>query len=252
VRHIFNTWSPGPVRYRIAWAIGGHRRAATWDAARAVARVAPELINDPSRSTWELLVETSHRSVTIAIAPRALNDPRFAWRLGDVPAASHPTMAAALARVSGVRGDDVVWDPFVGSGAELIERARLGPYRALLGSDLDMQALAVASKNLMAAGVQADLRVADALVAAPGGVTLIVTNPPMGRRASRTADLGEMLDRFVANAARVLRPGGRFVWIAPSPRRARDVAARAGLGLDWARGVDMGGFDAEMQRWVKS
>jgi hypothetical protein len=30
------------------------------------------------------------------------------------------------------------------------------------------------------------------------------------------------------------------------------VAQRAGLALDWARVVDMGGFDAEMQRWIKS
>jgi 23S rRNA G2445 N2-methylase RlmL len=258
-RHVFNTWTPGSVRYRIAWASGGHRRAATWDAARAIAHArgaqaeaAPELVNDPSGSTWELVVETSRRFVTIAIAPRALVDPRFAWRLGDVPAASHPTIAAALARVSGVRSDDVVWDPFVGSGSEIIERALLGPYRALVGSDLDVHALAVARKNLTAAGVHADLRVADALGDAPRGVTLIVTNPPMGRRASRIAGLSEMLDRFVTNAATALGRAGRLVWIAPSPQRSREVAARSGLNLDWARGVDMGGFDAEMQRWVKS
>jgi 23S rRNA G2445 N2-methylase RlmL len=259
VRHIFETWTPGAVRYRIAWASGGHRRAATWDAVRAIARTregqsnaASEIINDPSRTMWELVVETSHRFVTVAVAPRALEDPRFAWRVGDVPAASHPTIAAALARVSGVRPDDIVWDPFVGSGAELIERALLGPYRTLVGSDLDAKALAVAGENLTAAGVHAELRVADALADAPRGVTLIVTNPPMGRRASRIAGLGEMLDRFVANAAIALDPAGRLVWIAPSPQRTREVAARAGLRLDWARNVDMGGFDAEMQRWVKS
>jgi len=251
-RHIFSHWTPGPVRYRIAWAAGGHRRAATWDAARAIAQTAPELINDPTRSTWEIVVAISHRIVTVAIAPRAFADPRFAWRLGDVPAASHPTIAAALARVSGVRQDDVVWDPFVGSGAELIERALLGPYRALLGSDLDQNALEIAAKNLTAAGLQADLQVADAIATAPQGVTLVVTNPPMGRRASRIAGLAEMLDRFVANTATALGPAGRLVWIAPSPRRTREVAARAGLRLDWARAVDMGGFDAEMQRWVKA
>jgi 23S rRNA G2445 N2-methylase RlmL len=197
-------------------------------------------------------VEISHRFVTVAVAPRALADPRFAWRVGDVPAASHPTIAAALARVSGVRADDVVWDPFVGSGAELIERALLGPYRALLGSDLDLKALEVAGKNLRAAGVQAKLQVGDALAVAPGGVTLVVTNPPMGRRASRIAGLAEMLDRFVANMAAAFGPAGRLVWIAPSPRRTREVAARVGLSLDWARDIDMGGFNAEMQRWVKS
>jgi hypothetical protein len=41
------------------------------------------------------------------------------------------------------------------------------------------------------------------------------------------------------------------VWVAPWPARARAAAARAGLVLDRALVVDMGGFDAEMQRWTK-
>jgi 23S rRNA G2445 N2-methylase RlmL len=251
-RSIFGTWTVGPVRYRIAWAEGGHRRAATWDAARAIAARAPDLVNDPTQSVWEVVVSAENGVVDVALVPRALEDPRFAWRRADVPAASHPTLAAALAHVAGVRADDTVWDPFVGSGAELVERALLGPCRALFGSDLDSHALAIAGENLAAAGVHASLERADALTHRPPGVTLVVTNPPMGRRASRTATLGDMLDGFVAHAASVLSRNGRLVWIAPWPKRARVAAERAGLALDWARVVDMGGFDAEMQRWIKS
>jgi 23S rRNA G2445 N2-methylase RlmL len=250
-RGIFATWTQGAVRYRIAWASGGHRRAATWSLADAVAKRAPELVNDPTESLWEVLVETRGRFVDVSLAPRALDDPRFAWRRGEVPAASHPTVAAALARVGGAMPGDVVWDPFVGSGAELVERARLGPFRELHGSDLDERALAVAGENLDAAGVRATLAVGDALTFAPPGVTLVITNPPMGRRASRTAGLAETLDRFVAHAANVLLPGGRLAWITPWAKRARAAAERAGLHLEWARTVDMGGFDAEMQQWLK-
>jgi 23S rRNA G2445 N2-methylase RlmL len=251
-RGIFETWTIGPVRYRIAWAEGGHKRAATWDAARAIAQRAPVLVNDPTASVWEVIVSAGGGAVDVALVPRALEDPRFAWRRGDVPAASHPTLAAALAHLAGVRADDMVWDPFVGSGAELVERGLLGPYRALFGSDLDPRALAVAGENLAAAGVHASLEQADALTHRPAGVTLVITNPPMGRRASRIATLGDTLDGFVAHAASVLRRNGRLVWIAPWPKRTRAVAERAGLALDWARAVDMGGFDAEMQRWIKS
>jgi 23S rRNA G2445 N2-methylase RlmL len=250
-RGIFLAWTEGAVRYRIAWAEGGHKRAATWDAVRAVAARAPELINDPTASTWEVVVAHSGRSVDVAIVPRAFADPRFAWRRGDVPAASHPTIAAALARVAGVREDDVVWDPFVGSGAELVERALLGPHRALFGRDVDPRALAVARENLTAAGFDAHLEQCDALDPAPQDVTLIVTNPPMGRRAARNVGTGDTLDRFVAHAAAALAPRGRMVWMAPWPKRARAAGLRAGLTLDWARVVDMGGFDAELQRWVK-
>jgi 23S rRNA G2445 N2-methylase RlmL len=250
-REIFATWTAGPVRYRIAWAEGGHQRAAIWEASSAIASRAPELVNDPTASTWELVVARREDVAQLMIAPRALVDTRFAWRRRDVPAASHPTIAAALARVAGVREDDVVWDPFVGSGAELVERALLGPVRGLFGSDIDPHALAAARENLATAGLDAHIEQRDALDPAPKGVTLIITNPPMGRRASRAAGLDERLDRFVEHAAAALAPHGRFVWMAPWPKRARTAARRAGLTLEWAQAVDMGGFEAELQRWVK-
>jgi len=250
-RSVLATWTVGAARYRLAWKEGGHRRAATWRVANAISRRWPELVNDPTASLWEVRVESQPGRVEVSLSPRALEDPRFAWRRRDVPAASHPTLAAALARVAGARDDDVVWDPFVGSGAELVERALLGKVRALQGSDVDQRALDAARTNLAAAGVEATLEQGDALALAPKGVTLVITNPPMGRRASRTSGLSDMLDRFVAHAAAVLVPGGRLVWIAPWPERSRSSALAAGLRLERARLVDMGGFDAEMQRWVK-
>jgi predicted RNA methylase len=251
-QRVVTAWTLGDARYRVAWADGAHRRAVTWAAVEAIGRVAPHLVNDPTDSTWEVLVDVRGSAVDVVLVPRAFDDPRFTWRRADVPAASHPTVAAALARVSGVDPEDVVWDPFVGSGSELVERARLGPHRALLGTDRDPRALEAARKNLAAAGVKAQLTLADALDLAPEGVTLVVTNPPMGRRASRTASLAETLDRFVAHAASVLRPGGRLVWIAPWPARARAAGRAAAMSLDLAREVDMGGFSAEVQRWIRS
>jgi 23S rRNA G2445 N2-methylase RlmL len=245
------------VRYRIAWTEGGHRRAQTWDTARAIGRQAPEFINDPTASLWEFVVAGSDSSsgadecVDVALAPRGLDDPRFRWRKRDVPAASHPTIAAALVRVAGVRPDDVVWDPFVGSASELIERALAGPYRTLIGTDIEAKAIDAARANLDAAGVRAHLEGVDACVFAPPGITLLITNPPMGRRTSRSPRVAEMLDLFLSRAASLLVPGGRLVWIAPWPARARQAATKAGLLLDWAQVVDMGGFEGEMQRWSK-
>ncbi|MEA2748602.1 MAG: hypothetical protein QOI41_2745, partial [Myxococcales bacterium] len=144
------------------------------------------------------------------------------------------------------RPDDVVWDPFVGAGAELVERARLGPYKALIGTDLERAAIDAARSNLGAAGIaDATLVVADAVTYEPRGVTLIVTNPPMGRRVQRGTH-GELLERFVDHAARILVPGGALVWAVPDPRALHARAERAGLVLDHAFTVDMGGFPAEM------
>ncbi len=241
----------GPIRFRVSWSGGAHRRALTWklaERALALRSRGSRLVNDPTESLWELMVSERRSLVRFSLSPRGLPDPRFRYRVRDVPAASHPTIAAALARVAGALGDDVVWDPFVGSGLELIERARLGPYRALLGTDLDEAALDAARANLASAGVEASLARTDALsFTPPEAPTLIVTNPPMGRRVHRQGDIGELLERFVARAATVLSPGGRLVWLSPQAERTRVAARRHGLDLEIVALVDMGGFDAELQ-----
>lgn len=253
-RALFEHWTVGPVRFRIAWAGGGKRRASTWRAAEEVARRAPALVNDPTESTWEAVVREVGDQLEVELVPR-VDDPRFVYRKRDVPAASHPTIAAALVRVAGLREDDVVWDPFVGSAAELCERALAGPYQRLVGSDREPAALAAARENLTAAGVtDAVLVKGDALSFVPAGPrpTLVITNPPMGRRVLRGADLGAFFDRFLDNVARALAPGGRLVWVSPLPGRALATAERLGLSASLQQDIDMGGFEAQLQVLRKS
>ena len=249
-RDIFAAYTRGPVRYRVAWARGGKRRAQIFDIAAAVSQRRPELVNDPTDSVWDVTIHEAPGAVCVELGPR-VPDPRFAYRRTDVPAASHPTVAAALARAGGVRPDDVVWDPFVGSGLELCERALLGPYRLLLGSDRDPAAVAAASENLAAAGVPEDRRglvTGDALsLSPPARPTLILTNPPLGRRVERTRLLPSLLDDFIERAARLLPPRGRLVWISPFPARSLEVAQRCGLTPFLAQRVDLGGFTAGLQ-----
>jgi tRNA G10 N-methylase Trm11 len=120
-----------------------------------------------------------------------------------------------------------------------------------VGTDLEQRALAAARTNLAAAGVEATLETRDALTYVPEGVTLVITNPPMGRRSVRQAGIFDFLDRFVSHVGAVLVPGGRFVWIAPSPPRAKAAGEKAGLALDRRVPIDMGGFEAEIQVWRK-
>jgi 23S rRNA G2445 N2-methylase RlmL len=247
-KRVLTTWTRGRIRYRIAWADGGHKRAVVWSAAKRTTELDAELVNDPTDSVWEASVRFSNRFVDVELSPRALEDTRFAYRLTDVPAASHPTIAAALARIAGVDGHDVVWDPFVGSGTELIERAKLGPYARLIGTDVDEGALTATRTNLEAAKVDGvELHLEDATTFSPTGVTLILSNPPMGRRVVRSTELGKLLDRFVDHAAKVLVPGGRIVWLSPLPERTRARAEANELHVEDARMVDMRGFSAELQ-----
>ena len=251
-RRIFETWTVGPIRYRIAWSAGGHRRAVVWRIAQDIARTRPELVNDPKETTWEAIVSERGKVVEVELAPRALPDPRFAYRVEDVPAASHPPLAAALVRIGGILASDVVWDPFCGSATELVERALAGPYARLVGSDGDPRALVAARANAAAAHVEnIDFELGDATSFSPdnraGRVTLIVTNPPMGRRIGTRANMGALVDRFIDHAVRVLVPEGRLAWVSPIGERSRARAESKGMRVELDERVDMGGFSAQMQ-----
>lgn len=239
----------GPLRYRLALEPPGPRAELEQIAALVSARDAG-LVNDPRDPVWEVSASTSGASVRVALRPRALVDPRFAYRRGDVPAASHPTVAAALARLAGARADDVVWDPFVGSGLELAERSRLGPSRRLVGTDRDPRALAVARRNLDAVGARAELVQADAREHRVPGLSLALTNPPMGRRTGDGHLLRGLLDDVLTSVARQLVPGGRLVWVSPMAG-TRHLAARLGLREGPRFALDMGGFTAEVQAFSK-
>jgi len=240
-------WTSGRARFRLAFAEGGHQRDKVWRLAAAIAERISWFHNDTQESLWEVVIDT--RRGTLELCPRRFQDPRFSYRTEDVPAASHPTLAAALARVAGARAEDIVWDPFVGSGLELIERGLLGPFRELHGSDLEGAALAAARANAERAKLRLRLSQGDARSHRVKHVSLIISNPPMGRRVTRDGNLGPLLDAFLANAASALVPGGRLVWLSPFSDRTAATARRLGLKVTRHEPVDLGGFPAELQRF---
>lgn len=243
VRALLRAMTRGPIRWRLGFP-SGHRRALVWQIARDVAARAPELVNDPTQTVWDVLVDEG----ALELVPRRADDPRFSWRVAEVPAASHPTVAAALAFVAGARAGERVWDPFCGSGAELIERARLGPC-TLLGTDLDEAALAAARANLAAAEVDATLALADARSHAPQPVDLILTNPPLGSRVQ--VDAAGLLAAALPGFVRALAPNGRLVWITPAAKQTNAAAERLGLRLARDLSVDLGGVRGRLQRWQR-
>lgn len=223
---------------------------AVGDATRAIA---PDLLNDPRGAPWSLDLLPIAGGVRLELRPRLTPDPRFAYRTGDVPAASHPPLAAAMARLAGGRDGEVAWDPFCGSGQELVERGLLGGASLLVGGDLDPEAVAVARANLEAAGlagVRARLMVADFREHAKvpeltaGTVGLVITNPPMGRRVP-VKDLKGLIAGLFTAAAEVLAPGGRLVLANPVRVGAPDDRLRLVSSTE----VDLGGFTCRLERW---
>ena len=79
--------------------------------------------------------------------------------------------------------------------------------------------------------------------------TLVITNPPMGRRVERGGAVA-LLERFAARLPTITARDGRVAWITPFPRRT-DPILSAGFRLDYDIDVDLGGFNARLQRWTR-
>ncbi len=245
-------WSDGPLRFRLSFVDGSARRATVRAVASSLDEWGVPLHNDSRGAPWHVQVDTER--ARLLCVPR---DPgvRFAYRRVDIPAASHPTLAALMAWVAQPRPGEVVWDAFCGSGSELIECARLQPGVELYGTDQSADALAAAAQNLKAAGVDVapgHLVRADALQSTPGAdatiaPSLIITNPPMGRRTSSGYGVHELLQRFVAYAATLLPAGGRLVWVSPAAKVSAAAGRNAGLQVVDHGPVDLAGLRVHLQ-----
>jgi len=249
-RMILKTCTEGSMRYRLNFAGTGHQRGAVRDIVNRAFAMHPEILNDPSRAPWSMELIPVGQSISVELRPRLFPDPRFTYREADVAAASHPPLAACMARLAGVIENDVVWDPFCGSGLELIERALRGGVKQLYGTDVSAEAIAVANANVKAAGFSAqfvcgDFRT-DTKASLPGGTTLIITNPPMGRRI-RIQDMRGLITDLFDVAATALKPGGRLVFPNPLQLAPRDAT----LKLEHQKSIDLGGFDCRLEMYRK-
>jgi 23S rRNA G2445 N2-methylase RlmL len=255
-RRLLRTFTEGSVRYRLNFVSKGHQRAAVASLAKHVYARCPEILNDARKVTWTIDIYPIGRGKLVELRPNLTPDPRFSYRQKDVPAASHPQLAACLARLAGRTGNEVIWDPFCGSGSELIESAMLGGVRRVYGTDLSAEAVGIAQVNFAAAKVESvpakficgDFReVASGQDLGAGTVTLIITNPPMGMRVP-VADLRQLIKDLFSVAVAVLKPGGRLVLVNPLSMETPHPL----LKLQFQQKVDLGGFEGRMEKYLKA
>ncbi len=252
---LLQTLTLGPLRYRLEFADEGHRRGAVQEVAARVFARQPELLNDPRGALWTAAIRRQPSGYTLEMQPRWRPDPRFTWRVREIPAASHPPLAAALARIGCARKPRSAWDPFCGSGLELIECGLLG-VPELHGTDLDPVSIDAARANFEAAGL-APLAVrlaAGDFAAYPqlcpslaGRLELILTNPPLGRRVP-VSDLRGLLQRLFRIANEALASGGRLVL----PNPLRFASPPAGLRLVSRQRVDLAVGFYPLETWEKT
>lgn len=243
-------------RYRLDFPERGHQRGAIRKVVDRAYALAPSLLNDARQATWSVDVIPAGRQAIVELRPRLYPDPRLGYRRDDVAAASHPPLAACMARLALLHQepsmtDQAIWDPFCGSSLELIERAMLGGVSSILGTDLDAGAIEVARVNVTAAmleGVRSEFHCSDFRNAeiAPESLALIITNPPLGRRV-RVKDMQGFMADLLRAAVVTLRPGGLLLFTNP----LKNGPSSPSLLQEYRQAVDLGGFDCWLDIYRK-
>ncbi|OWK38576.1 methyltransferase domain-containing protein [Fimbriiglobus ruber] len=141
------------------------------------------------------------------------------YKEDHVLASLRPTVAAAMVRLAGPSPGMTLLDPMCGAGTILAETIELSRQRRagrieVLGGDNDPNAMFVTSQNLENVG-PAHLARWDArrLPLATASVDRIVSNPPFGKQLASLDEVGPLYAAAAAEWNRVLRPGGRAVFL---------------------------------------
>jgi len=184
------------------------------DWVKQFAGTAKGLANAATGYSWELIVRRSGPKTIIGARPMT-PDSRFAYRKADVPASLHPTLAAAAVRFVPIVPTDSILDPFCGSGTLLAERAMRGPYRKLIGVDIEENALNAARRNLEGLAGVSLLKEDSCKLRLVQNVDVIISNPPYGQRVGSPAGARQLHASFDSLASRVLRKDGILVVFRP-------------------------------------
>ena len=125
--------------------------------------------------------------------------------------ALRPTVAAAMVSLAG-EANGILLDPCCGSGTILSEAAAVG-WTDPQGGDIDPEAVEIASRNVPTSIIkQWDVRRLDLPDSA---VSAVVSNLPFGQQFSIQGPVPTWFAEVLAEMARVTRPGGCLVLLAP-------------------------------------
>lgn len=158
-------------------------------------------------------------------------------------------VAHGLVRLADPQDGEVVVDPMGGVGTIPIEAARYRPAGRHLSGEIRADDLAVAARNVQAAGVDVRLFRWDArgMPLADGTVDCVISDLPFGLRVGSHRRNRHLYPAVVRDMARVVRPGGRAVLLTIERRLMNRVIQRSpGWSVERTRRVHYGGLEPQV------
>lgn len=158
----------------------------------------------------------SHLLIGLRLSTRLMRH-RYQKKV-ELPASLRPSLAAAMVHLSNSQADDVFLDPLCGSGTILLERLHSGPYKQILGGDIDEVRVDAARQNLprrrkgrKESTVSVRQWDARELPLENDSVNKVATNLPFGKQIGSLKDLKVLYGDLFSELARVVAPGGRII-----------------------------------------
>jgi 23S rRNA G2445 N2-methylase RlmL len=226
---------PKPRTWRVVSQKQGEHEFRRVDAGEAVAdalrRLLPRsLRRQEDAADLEFWVSISGSEAVIGLRLSDATMRHRSYQRRHLPASLRPTVAAAMAWLSGPTPSDRALDPLCGAGTILIERAQLLDYEQLIGGDIRPEAVEAARSNTRAAGARVSLQVWDArsLPLDAAGVTRIITNLPFGKQIGTPKANERLYPALMAEFDRVLAADGVLVALTSLDRQFQHLLDEQG------------------------
>ena len=151
-----------------------------------------------------------------------------------------PELANVLCRLSGPSDGELFLDPFCGSGAIPIQRARFPQKGLIIASDSDEQKVDSLKARIRELGLskRVVVRRDDALSLTryqPGSIHKIVTDPPWGHFLQTAPPIEDFYAAMLSEFERILRPAGRCVIVTGETNALESVLGRLSGRLEPAQ-----------------
>ncbi|HEY9290405.1 MAG TPA: methyltransferase [Microlunatus sp.] len=207
------------VRFRVQLPGDRHRNTVI-----AAVREQTGWINDPT--DWDINLRCRNGQWIAEIG--YLHYSHRIGRLRRQPWSTNPVLAAILVRLAKIKSDQLVHDPFCGTGTLLIAARQANATIRLSGTDHDHRTLQLARANLRDRATPAALADADAIPfpAADGTIHRVLSNLPFGKQVGSHDANASLYPALISEIARTLQPSGRAVLLTEDKRLLVDAVAR--------------------------